>query len=417
MKIYLPSVEDICVGQDVVVISLLLLKGSSRMGQLVLKVDRVITPTKELIKVAIIIEKDRIKKLIPWNEIPQDKDVLYYPNTIAAPGFIDIHIHGYGGYDVTLGKESSLIKMSKSLLRHGVTSFLPTTVTQSQDILLKVCNILRAVVKKDLNGAEILGIHLEGPYISKGKEAGAQNVNFVRNPDIKELEEVIKNSGNNIRRITLAPELPGVLELIKYAKDMGIVIAAGHTNATYKEAMTGFDAGVSICNHLFNGMRPFHHREPGIVGAYFVRDDIYAELIADMIHLHPGAITAVIKLKSVEKIILITDAIAGTNLPDGEYELGGLITVIKDGSCRLKATGRLAGSTLTMDVAVKNMVTNLGIDLKDAIRMATLNPADAMNLLNYGRIAPGCVGDIVILDSELNVLTTIYRGKVLYSSE
>ncbi|MFX0061735.1 MAG: N-acetylglucosamine-6-phosphate deacetylase [Candidatus Hermodarchaeota archaeon] len=387
------------------------------MRQLVLKVDRAITPTKELTKVAIVIEKDKIKKLVPWNKIPQDNDVLYYPNTIAAPGFIDIHIHGYGGCDVTSGQESCLVEMSKSLLRHGVTSFLPTTVTQSLDVLLKVCNILKMVIEKRVNGAEILGIHLEGPYIGKGEEAGAQNIKFARNPDIKELEELIKNSANNIRRITLAPELPGVLELIKYAKEMGIVIAAGHTNATYEEAMIGFDAGVTICNHLFNGMRPFHHREPGIVGAYFVRDDIYAELIADMIHLHPGAITTVIKLKGIERIILITDAIAGTNLSDGEYELGGLKTVIKDGFSRIKTTGRLAGSTLTMDVAVKNMVTHLGIDLKDAVRMATSNPADAMKLSNYGRLAPGCVGDIVLLDSELNILSTICRGKILYSAK
>ncbi|MFX0171201.1 MAG: N-acetylglucosamine-6-phosphate deacetylase [Candidatus Hodarchaeota archaeon] len=206
------------------------------------------------------------------------------------------------------------------------------------------------------------------------------------------------------------------MELIKYAKEKGIVIAAGHTNATYKEAILGFNSGVTICNHLFNGMRLFHHREPEIVRACFVRDDIYAEIIIDMVHLHPGAIEAVIKLKGREKVILITDAIAGTSLPNGEYELGGLKTFIKDGTSRIKSTGRLAGSTLTMDVAIKNMVTNLGVDLKDAIRMATSNPADALNLLDYGRIAQGCIADIVLLDLELNILTTICKGKVLYSA-
>ncbi|UCG01347.1 MAG: N-acetylglucosamine-6-phosphate deacetylase [Candidatus Heimdallarchaeota archaeon] len=387
------------------------------MGQIALKADRVLTPTKELTDVAIIVEKDIIKKIIPSNEIPQNMDVLYHPNTIAAPGFIDIHIHGYHGCDSTSGKESCFAQMSKSLLKHGVTSYLPTTVTQSQEVLLKICNVLKSVIKRGVNGAEILGLHLEGPYIGKGKEVGAQNVDFARNPDIKELMELIENSGNNIRRITLAPELPGALELIKYVKEKGIIVAAGHTNATYKEAILGFNAGVTICNHLFNGMRPFHHREPGIVGAYFVRDDLYAEMIADMIHLHPEVINAIIKMKGTEKIILITDAIAGTCLPDGEYELGGLRTIIKDGISRIETTGRLAGSTLRMDVAIKNIVTNLGVDLKDAIRMATSNPAEAMKLSNYGRLAPGCVADIVVLDSNLDVLITMCRGKVLYSTK
>ncbi|MHA2247804.1 MAG: N-acetylglucosamine-6-phosphate deacetylase [Candidatus Hodarchaeales archaeon] len=387
------------------------------MEQLVLKADRVLTPLKELRNVAIIIEKDKIKKIVPWNEILQEKDVLYYPNAIATPGFIDIHIHGYGGCDVTMGKESCLAEMSKSLLKHGITSFIPTTVTQSQDILLKVCNNLKNVIKKEVEGAEILGLHLEGPYINKGKEAGAQNVIFARNPDIIELKELIKKSERKIKRITLAPELPEMREFISDVSKMGILVAAGHTNATFKEAINGFDAGITICNHLFNGMRPFHHREPGIIGAYFARDDIYAELIADMIHLHPKTIEVVIKLKSIEKLILISDAIAETNLPDGEYEIGGLKTVFRDGISRIKATGRLAGSTLTMDVAIKNMVSKLGLDLKDVIRMATENPAKAMNLSQYGCLEPGYVADIVILDSEINVLATICKGKILYSTK
>jgi len=385
--------------------------------QLVLKVDRAITPTEELREIAIIIEKDKIKKLVRWNEISQDKDVLYYPNAIAAPGFLDIHTHGYGGYDVTINNVAGLVEISKSLLKHGVTSFLPSTVTQSQEILLQVCDAVKNVVKKEVKGAEILGLHLEGPHINTGKEAGAQNVNFARNPNIKELEELTRKSDHNIKRITLAPELPGAVEYIKYAKEMGIVVSVGHTNATYKEAILGFDAGITICSHLFNGMRPFHHREPGIIGAYLTREDVYAELITDMVHLHPGTITAVVKLKGIERLILITDAISETGLPDGEYELGGLETVLKDGISRIKATGRLAGSTLTMDVAVKNMVTQIGLDLKDAIRMATLNPAEVMKLSNYGRLAPDFVADIVILDSKLNILTTICKGTVLYSSK
>lgn len=385
------------------------------MEPLVLKADRALTPTKELREVAIIVEEDKIKEVVPWNNDLEDKDIIYYPNAIAAPGFIDIHIHGYGGYDFTTKNDSGLVEMSKSLVRHGVTSFLPSTVTQSHETLLKICNMLKNVIKRGIEGAEILGLHLEGPYIGRGREAGAQNVKFVRNPNLKELQELFKISGGNIKRSTLAPELPGAVEYIKCAKDMGIVVAAGHTNATYKEAITGFDAGITICNHLFNGMRAFHHREPGIIGACLVRDDIFAELIADMTHLHPAVIQATIKIKKVERIILITDAIAETGLPDGEYELGGLETVLEDGISRLKATGRFAGSTLTMDVAVKNMVTKLGFDLKDVLRMVTLNPAEAMKLEFYGRLASGYFANIVILDAELNVLSTMCKGKILYS--
>jgi len=386
------------------------------MRRIILKVGKAVTPAQELGRVAIIIEQDRIKKVVPWSDIPRDEDVLSYPDAIATPGFIDIHTHGYGGHDATSGKDKDLIEITRSLLKHGVTSFLPTTMTASQDVLLKACRALRNVIEKDEKGAEILGLHLEGPHFGKGKEAGAQNVEFVRDPDVRELEELIEASGGNIRRVTLAPELPGALDYIMRAKELGIVVAAGHTNATYEEAVAGFDAGITICNHLFNGMRLFHHREPGIIGACLVRDDVYAEMITDMIHLHPIVINMAIKAKGLEKTILITDAIAETGLPDGEYNLGGLETVVKDGVSRIKVTGRLAGSTLTMDRAVKNMVTKLNLNLKDAVRMATSNPADVLNLSDRGHLIPGCVANITIFDSGLNVLATIVKGKVLYEA-
>lgn len=386
------------------------------MRRLILKVGKAVTPAQELRRVAIIIEQDRIKEVVPWSDIPRDEDVLSYPDAIATPGFIDIHTHGYGGRDATSGGGAHLEGMSKSLLKHGVTSFLPTTVTAPQDVLLKVCDALRNVIGENEKGAEILGLHLEGPHVGRGKEAGAQNVEFARDPDVEELEGLVEASGGNIRRVTLAPELLGALEYIKRARELGIVVAAGHTNATYEEAVAGFDAGITICNHLFNGMRLFHHREPGIIGACLVRDDVYAEMIADMIHLHPTAINMAIKAKSLEKTILITDAIAETGLSDGEYKLGGLETVVKDGVSRIKATGRLAGSTLTMDLAVKNMVTELNLDLKDAVRMATSNPADALNLSDRGCLVPGCVANVTIFDSGLNVLATIVKGKVLYEA-
>lgn len=386
------------------------------MKRTVLKVGKALTPVQELEKVAIVIEEDRIKEVIPWSHISRNENVLDYPDAVATPGFVDIHTHGYGGHDTTSSKEEDLTGFAESILEHGVTSFLPTTGTVPRNVLLGVATALRNVIGENEKGAEILGLHLEGPHVGKGKEAGAQNVEFARDPDVRELEELVEASGGNIRRVTLAPELPGALEYIKRAKELGIVVAAGHTNATYEEAVAGFDAGITICNHLFNGMRLFHHREPGIIGACLVRDDVYAEIIADMIHLHPAAINMAIKAKGLEKTILITDAIAAAGLPDGEYELGGLETVVEDGISRVKATGRLAGSTLTMGLAIKNMVTKLNFNLKDAVRMATSNPADALNLSDRGRLIPGCVANVTIFDSGLNVLATIVKGKVLYGA-
>ncbi|MFB0500721.1 MAG: N-acetylglucosamine-6-phosphate deacetylase [Candidatus Hadarchaeaceae archaeon] len=386
------------------------------MSSVVLKVGKVLTPTQELEKAAIFIEGDMIKEVVSWEKIPRNKDVLNYTDSIAAPGFIDIHTHGYGGHDATSGEEKDLIDFAESILRHGVTSFLPTTVTASQDVLLERSAMLRNAMEKNEKGAEILGLHLEGPCVGKGREAGVQNIEFARNPNVSELEELVKASKGNIRRVTLAPELPGALEYIRRAKELGLVVAAGHTNATFEEAIAGFDAGITICNHLFNGMRPFHHREPGIIGACLVRKDVYAEIIADMIHLHPVAISVAIKAKGPKKIILITDAAPQTGLPDGEYELGGIETIVKDGISRIKATGRLASSTLTMNNAIKNMVTKLNLNLKNAIRMATLNPADALNLSDRGRLVPGCVANVTVLDSKFKVLATIVKGKMLYEA-
>ncbi len=386
------------------------------MSSVVLKVGKVLTPTQELENAAIFIEGDMIKEVFSWESIPRNKDVLNYTDSIAAPGFIDIHTHGYGGHDATSGEEKDLIDFAESILRHGVTSFLPTTVTASQDVLLGRATMLRNAMEKNEKGAEILGLHLEGPCVGKGREAGVQNIEFARNPNVNELEELVKASKGNIRRVTLAPELPGALEYIRRAKELGIVVAAGHTNATFEEAIAGFDAGITICNHLFNGMRLFHHREPGIIGACLVRKDTYAEIIADMIHLHPVAISVAIKAKGPKKIILITDAAPQTGLPDGEYELGGIETIVKDGISRIKATGRLASSTLTMNNAVKNMVTKLNLNLKNAIRMATLNPADALNLSDRGRLVPGCVANVTVLDSKFKVLATIVKGKMLYEA-
>ncbi|KXA91595.1 hypothetical protein AKJ63_01240 [candidate division MSBL1 archaeon SCGC-AAA259D18] len=382
----------------------------------ILKVGKALTPFEDIGEVAIGIENDKIKKIVPWGEISREEKVFDYSDAIASPGFIDIHTHGYGGNETTSGEEEDLANFSEAVPKHGVTSFLPSTVTASQENLLKVCSSLEDVVERDRKGARILGLHLEGPHVGSGDEAGAQNVEFARSPDSGELGELFEASGGRIERITLAPELPGSLEYIGRAGELGITVAAGHTAATYEEAIKGFNAGISICNHLYNGMKGFHHRNPGIIGACLIRDDVYVEMIVDMHHLHPAAIEMALKAKGVERSILITDSISATGLPDGEYELGGLETIVEDGVCRLEDSGRLAGSTLTMDVAVENMVSKLSVDLTDAVRMATINPANVLGLQKYGRLAPGSIADITIFDSEFNIMATMIDGEFVYES-
>jgi N-acetylglucosamine-6-phosphate deacetylase len=242
----------------------------------------------------------------------------------------------------------------------------------------------------------------------------AQNVLFIREPNIEEFEELFKISEKNIKVITIAPEIPNAIEFIKNAVKNGVVVAAAHTNANYEEAIVGFNAGITLCTHFFNGMRNFHHRDPGIIGAALINPNVYCEIIADMIHLHPCTIKITLSTKGIDKVILITDSIPATGLPDGYYELEGLKVIVKDGVSRRVDTGDLAGSTLTMDKAVRNIVNEIGLSIEDAIKMATLNPAKAIGEKERGIISPGAIANLVILDKDLNVISTFIKGRKLY---
>ncbi len=385
------------------------------MSRFILKTDELITPVEEKNQVAIVIEQGKIKKITTWRDVSRDDEVLYFPDTIAAPGFIDIHTHGYSAKDIMEGEED-LIEISKLLPKHGVTSFSPTIETASQNVLLKICKNMKNIKNRQAKGAKILDLHLEGPYISSGEEAGAQSIDYVREPDIEELHELVDTSGGSIGRITVAPELSGVLDFVKRARELGIIISVGHSGAGYEEAGAVFDAGASICTHLFNGMRSFHHREPGVVGACLLRDDVFAEVIPDMVHLHPATLEMVLNSKGLERTVLITDSIPTAGLPDGEYNFGGQDIIVKDGISRVKDSGRLAGSSLTMDKVVENVVRELGMDLSDAVRMATLNPAKALSLENRGEVKPENDADFTILDSDLNIVATIVDGGIVYNS-
>lgn len=254
--------------------------------------------------------------------------------------------------------------------------------------------------------AEVLGLYLEGPYFSAAKK-GAQSPEYLKNPDIDELTKFIQLSKGTIKVVALAPELPGAMEAIKYLRNQGITVSAGHTDATFDTARKAFDYGITQVTHVFNGMRGFSHREPGISGAVLIDERVYCEMICDGIHLHPGAMKLVIKTKGKDKILLISDSMMAAGLSDGEYTLGGQKVIVKGQEARL-SDGTLAGSTLTLNRAIYNMVHMAGVSLPDAVRMATLNPARVIGIDEQkGSIEIGKDADLVIFDGRLNILNVI----------
>ena len=379
-----------------------------------IKNAHVLTPLEDLGVVNIFV-KDGIIEGYNLKETP-DK-VIDAERYYVAPGYIDTHTHGYHGIDVTEATPDELQQMSQMLAKHGVTSFLPTTVTASHEKLVQACkNVYQATSTwAPPKGARIIGVFLEGPYINP-KEKGAQNEQFIRKPNLKEFEEYYAVSKGLLRKILVAPEIEGATEFIKTVVEKGVKVSLGHSDATYEEAIKGIEAGATIANHIFNGMRVFHHREPGIALALLLDPKVYIEMIADYIHLHVATLQLVYKLAGPSRTILITDAISATGLPDGEYFLGGLKIRVQQGISRLMDTGRLAGSTLTMDNAVKNMI-KAGAGLLEALTMASYTPSKSIEALTrekIGYLKPGYKADLIILDEKLNVKKTIINGELVY---
>jgi N-acetylglucosamine-6-phosphate deacetylase len=372
---------------------------------LVLKDGEIYTP-EEVIKGNILIEEGKIKEIGDFTP-PTGAELIDLEGKIVAPGFIDVHTHGLGGYDAMDGR-SAIEEISALLPRYGVVGFLPTGVASSHQALL---NFLRDVKEAKQRGAKILGSHLESPYISMEKR-GAQPPEAIRPVNMGEIEELIEAG---VKMVTIAPEVEGALEAIKRLKDAGVIVSLGHSNASWEEALKGINAGISKATHTFNAMPSLHHRNPGCVGLTLVDERVACEVIADFIHLHPIIVKLIIKAKGKGKVILITDSASYAGLPDGEYKwMDGRIVVKKEGRISFKdAPDVLAGSTLTLDQAVRN-VASLGFPLKDVIQMASLNPAREAGLEGMGRIEVGASADLVVLDSSLQVQITIINGEICY---
>ncbi len=336
---------------------------------------------------------------------------------VVVPGFIDEHIHGAAGCDAMDGSEEALSSIAKAIASEGTVGFLATTMTQSPENIGKAMSAVKDYKKHSHpEGAEVLGIHLEGPFISK-KHVGAQPIEYVATPSVETFKTYNEMSGNAIKIVTMAPEEEGALELISYLSKNRIVASIGHTDATYKDITKALEHGAKNITHTFNAQKPLHHREIGTVGTALLTDALNCELICDTIHVSVPAIKLVIKNKPHDKLTLITDAMRAKHMPDGESELGGQLVIVKNGEARL-VDGTLAGSVLKMNHAVKNIVTLCDVPFTDAIDFATVNPATTLGVNDrLGSIKTGKDASVaVISEKTFEIAMTVRNGNIVYKT-
>jgi len=349
-------------------------------------------------------------------EIPPRVRVVDFGDAVLAPGFVDIHIHGGAGQDVMSADASGLSAVERQLSRHGVTSYFPTTVTAPLD---QICSALEhladAIEAASLaNGsrrglAQPLGIHLEGPFLSHVRR-GAHPPADLLSPTLETFNRLWQAARGHIRIMTIAPELDGALKVIAEAARRGVCVSVGHSDADFRSAKAGVAAGAKHATHTFNAMRPLNHREPGIIGEVLTDPRLSADIIADGIHLDPAIVQLFLQSKGPDQAVLITDAISATGMPDGRYRLGTFEVEVKNGRCLME--GKLAGSVLTMDRAVRNVMQFAHWDLQQTLRLATLNPARVAGSTNRGKLAAGGEADFVVLSPSGEVRNTIIRGEV-----
>jgi N-acetylglucosamine-6-phosphate deacetylase len=370
------------------------------------------TPMQRIDDALLLVDGDSIVDISSRSAkaVPANACLTDFGDAVVVPGFVDIHIHGGGGHDVMESDASAMPVIQKTLAKHGVTSYLPTTVTAPLGVTLAALDRLAAGIEKSANEsscAQPLGIHLEGPFISHARRGVHPPADLLK-PTMKIFDQFWQVARGYIRVMTIAPELDGALEVIAEAAKRGVYVSMGHSDANLAQAQAGVAAGARNITHIFNAMRPLDHRDPGILGEALTNSQLTAEMIVDGIHLDPVTVRLVVQAKGPEKIVLITDATAGTDMPDGRYRLGGFEFEVKDGRCL--SDGKLAGSILTMDRAVRNVMQFAALDLQQAVRAATLNPAKAAGL-SGGVLKAGASADFLVLSAAGEVKKTILRGR------
>ena len=392
------------------------------MSLLALAARQAFTPLEVMADAIVLIDDGVIRAVGSRNAVtvPRGARMLELGNKILAPGFIDIHIHGGGGHDLMEGTRQAVEAVARAVLEHGTTSFVPTTLSSPPEVLRKSLAGLHGVIsswkaEQRKVMATPLGIHLEGPFIS-AECRGAHPRADLQKPSVALFEKFRDAAGGSLRILTLAPELEGATELQQSAIEKGVGVALGHSNATYEAAVKAIEAGAAHAVHVFNAMRPFAHRDPGILGAVLTDDRVKAEVIADGVHVDPAALRLLVRAKGVSRTVLVTDAVSATGMCPGQYFLGGMEIILGDDprtgfpACRNRE-GALAGSVLTQDRAVRNIMEMAGVTLQDAVRMASYNPARLLGVeQRKGWLREGADADLVVMEPNGSVAGTMVGG-------
>lgn len=385
----------------------------------------ILTPITQINNGAILIEAGRIVDVGPVGKvkIPPGATVIDHQDRIVTPGFIDMHIHGAAGHDFMEATPAAVAEIGKFLARHGTTSYVATTVTASAEKVVDAARRLGEIVhafrsSDHTNGpveAEPLGVHFEGPFLNVIRR-GAHPAADIQKPNLESLKKFIAATGGTARVLALAPELDDAMALLDYARSQGVRVGIGHSNATFEEAERGIAAGATHAVHIYNAMRPFSHRDAGIIGAALTDDRLSVELICDGLHVEPAAVRLVVKAKGTDHIILITDSLSATGMPDGRYQLGLFTINVVGGVCRTDE-GNLAGSSIVLEQAVRNLSKFTGLSFQDCLPCATLNPARLLGLENQkGAIAVGTDADLAVLDKNFVVRQAYVGGRAAIGS-
>lgn len=381
---------------------------------------RLFSPVEEIEDPLLVVEDGRIAEISSRSgkALAIDAQLVDFGDAIITPGFFDIHIHGGAGLDVMRASPSELPQLGRFLATHGVTGYFPTTVAAPLDATCSALERLADAIEGEkaatsTNGGAVsarpLGIHLEGPFLSH-KRRGVHPPEYLAPPTVETFNRLWQAAGGHVRVLTIAPEIPGAMEVIAEAAKRNVCVSIGHSDAEMPVAQAAVKAGARHATHTFNAMRPLDHRDPGIIGEVLSDDSITADLIADGIHVSPAVVKVFLRAKGTERAVLITDAISATGMPDGQYRLGPILVDVKDGKCT--ANGSLAGSVLTMDRAVRNVTQFANWNLRHAVRAATLNPARAVGMPgNYGTLFPGASADFTVLNPKGEVLKTVLGGR------
>ena len=365
-------------------------------------------------KCDVLLSEGKIARIMPCGFL-KDADTLDCGGSYLLPGLIDVHTHGCDGVDVMDGGYDTINRMSRFMARHGVTSFLPTSMTAAVEDIDFAFRSVKEAYDKGCDGANVVGINMEGPYINPGK-AGAQDPKYVKAASIEEFCALQQAAGGLIKLVTVAPEMPGNMEFIREAAALGVHVSCGHSVAGFDQIIEAKDNGADHMTHLYNAMTPLSHRDPNAVGAAFISDELYCEVICDGIHLHRAAVLTAYRMKGSDRMLFISDSMMATGLSDGQYKIGSLDVWVRDGIARIKE-GNLAGSTAKLLNCVRKAV-EFGIPLEEAVKMGSLTPAKSVGIDHTkGSIEVGKDADVIVVGQDLALQKTIVGGKVVFSSK